>query len=813
MLVVDINNQTTDSSTHSKDAVINSLRGLLDTGDEVDKCNASRALGSIGAIEAIDDLVLKLGDEDIDVCIDATEALGKLNAQHVVPQLIESLVNDPDGELKTAIVKALGEIKSPASIPILLEIADHHPQNMIIDSNEDWDDWWDMQRQAVIALGKMKAESATQVLQDLLTRDDVLDIEHDILKSLVRIGGRGEQIVMDQLKSESALTRRRAAHELSYSSSPESLKSLASAFTDSSEDVRLGALQALVDRKASKYLPAIKLLKRDRSEKVRQAALLAYNQLNLLLESETAGPISADTAADAHLIKDPDANVRSTYLQSLQSSHANIDDDLLKNQIFTALNDKNEAVILAVIPLLPKLAEVELAETRLIELILRPKLSSPILTSCINTLARLSRWNVNISRALTRLINHQDGAIRLTTLQALMSLEKNTDDVDMDQNLNTTPIDIINETLNGRVVLEVEVASIVAGAVPDACETEAGVTPTERDIGDKEPGDKESGDDQTEEVMSTLESILQDSQRVEQSLQQMNNLPVPAADSDPSMSEYHDLVQNNIVRSEWLFDQKEEIPVARDVQRLAARILSGLPTHLAEEKSSRIINSLLTALNATDIKLATNAAESLSQIAINKPGLPGIEYAYGGLVTQFHSEQWDLKQACMKALAAIRNRAAIPILMTALDHKRSALRIQAIQAITELMLEGDELVKNAHVQELPPSLSEWLMTLIDYLEDNEAGVRYAAVNNLKRCLMADEIKMQQGLVDDTIEKIITAVFNKPGGRTNDMARALKAVAPVQATEKLIQLLKQLPSSYERRFAIEMLEEMYRSTAD
>ena len=48
-----------------------------------------RALGSIGAVEAIDDLVLRLRDEDIDVCIDAAEALGKLNALQVVPQLLE----------------------------------------------------------------------------------------------------------------------------------------------------------------------------------------------------------------------------------------------------------------------------------------------------------------------------------------------------------------------------------------------------------------------------------------------------------------------------------------------------------------------------------------------------------------------------------------------------------------------------------------------------------------------------------------------------------------------------------------------------
>ncbi|MCH7879975.1 MAG: HEAT repeat domain-containing protein [Proteobacteria bacterium] len=797
------NNQTSDPSSQCKAMVIHRLRDLLDAGDEVDKCNASRALGSIGAVEAIDDLVLRLRDEDIDVCIDAAEALGKLNALHVVPQLLESLEHDPDGELKTAIVKALGEIKSPASIPVLLQLAEHHPEDMIIDSNEDWDDWWDMQRQAVISLGQMKAEQATPVLQQLLSSDDVLDIEHDILKSLVSIGGEGEQIVIDQLKSASAQTRRRAAHELSFSNSSESLKALASAFTDSSEEVRLNALQALVDRKAGQYLRAIELLKKDRSEKVRQAAILAYNDLSLMVKSEIAGEKSTPIAVSQRLLKDPDADVRAAYLQSLQSTATKLDQDQLSDQILSALNDKNEKVILAAIPLLLKLSNPEQAQAQLIQLILRPKLSSQIITSCIDILAQLCRWNVKVSRIMTSLINHNDSSIRLTTLQALMSLEKNLDEVNLDQDTHSTPIDIVNQTLNGRVVLEIEVASIVDSANPGRLEPEAKITPEEQ----------ESSDDQAVEAMSTLESILQDNQQVEESLKQMNNEPAIDQDPDPSLDEYRDLVQDNIVRSEWLFDQKEDVSVASDVRRLAARILSGLPGHLSEEKSTRIINSLLSALNAEDCKLRTCAAESIAQIAIANPKTPGIEYAFGGLVTQFHNEQWDLKLACMKALAAIRNRAAIPILITALDHSRAALKIQAIQSITDLMLDGDELLKNAHVPELPPSLSEWFISLIDCLEDSESGVRYSAVKNIKRCLLHDEINQQQQLIDRAIEQIIKSAVSNQGGRTRDMALILKDIAPVQATEKLIQLLKDLTSSYERRFVIEMLEEMYRFTAD
>ena len=803
MLKVDIDNQAGDVSRHCKAVVVHRLRDLLDAGDELDKCNASRALGTIGAVEAIDDLVLRIRDEDIDVCIDATEALGKLNALEVVPQLLESLQNDPDGELKTAIVNALGEIKSPASIPMLMQLAEHRPEDMVIDSNEDWDDWWDMQRQAIIALGKMKAEQAIPVLQQLLGSDDVLDIEHDILKSLVSIGGEGEQAVIDQLKLAAVQTRRRVAHELSFSNTPQSLKALASAFTDSAEDVRLYALQALVDRKAVKYLPAIELLKKDRSEKVRQAAILACDNLSDVDKPEKADQKRSTADLNHRLLKDPDANVRSTYLLSLQSSDAEFDQDQLNQQIQSALNDDSETVILAAIPLLAKLSEAEQAETQLIQLMLRPKLSSEILGCCIRTLAQLSRWNVQVSRVMARLIDHKDSHIRLASLQALMSLEKNLPGVDVDQDMRTTPIDTVNQTLNGRVVLEIEVASLVDSAAPESPEPELETI-------SEQP---ESGESQEIEPKSTLESILLDNQQVEQSLKRMNNEPEAKVEPDPAMNEYHGLVQGNVVRSEWLFDQKEEVSVARDVRRMAARILSGLPEHLSDEKSAKVVSGLITALNTDDSKLRTYAADSLAEIASANPKISGIENAFGGLVTQLHNENWDLKLACIKALGAIRNRAAIPILLPVLDHDRAALRIQVIQSITDLMLDGDELLKNAHIPEPPPSLNEWVMSLIDCLEDSENGVRYSAVKNLKRCLMDDEMSQQQQLIDSAIDQIINAVFSNHGGRTRDMAQVLKDLAPIQATEKLAQLLKDLTTSHERRFAIEMLEEMYRFTPE
>ncbi|MCP3686809.1 MAG: HEAT repeat domain-containing protein [Gammaproteobacteria bacterium] len=783
------NDQATNSQPPAcKAGVITSLRNLLDTGDEVDKCNASRALGSIGACEAIDDLVLRLRDEDIDVSIDAAEALGKLKAKRVVPQLIDSLKNDPDGELKTVIVKALGEIADPASIPVLLELAEHQPEDMIYDSNDDWNDWWDMQKQAVVALGNMHVEQAGDVLKRLLLDEDALDIEHDILKALVKIGASGEKVVVEQLNSGSVLSRRRAAYALSFSQTPESLKSLASLFRDRAEDVRLSALQAIVDRKATKYLAAVNLLKKDRSEKVRQAAILAYNELAVLSESTT-------TLAPNHsrLLNDPDGNVRATYLVSLQCEDLQIDENELSKLVYSALKDSDEHVVEAAIPLLLRLPDKKAGIDRLIDMLESSTSSTQVMQACLQTLVKFSRWNSDIAQVMYGLIGHKDSAVRLATLRALMQMECEIDSLKIPAQ-NNTPIDMVEAALKGYVVPHIEIA------------------PTVEDDNADSSAQAQANDEETDDVAatSTLESIMQDNRQVEYLLQEANSAPVVDVDQDPSLDEYHDLVEGNIVRGEWLFGQKQAVPIAQDVQRLAARLLSNIPAHLGDQKTTRIINSLLSALNSGDEVLRCSVADSITQIAKDNPDTAGLEYSYGGLVTQFHNQQWDLKLSCMRALAAIRNRGAIPVVLTALEHERSALRVEALHAITDLQLYGNEPVKNAHLPEDSPSLIEWVNTLIGYLTDAEPGIRYSSVANLKRCLAAEEVRQQAGLCETAIEKIVAAAFENLGGRTRDMAQVLKEFAPEQGTSILLKYLNELQSSYDRRFAIEMLEEMYRS---
>jgi len=171
----------------NKTKVIDSLCHLITTGDEVDRCYASRTLGVLGETQAIPTLVQCLRDEDVDVSIDAAEALGRIGDPIVVPKLLESLTHDPDGEVKTAVVEALAQIEGVDVIAPLLEVAKVCP------------DWWDMQLKAVKALGRKRVKEAVPILSTILDDDENQDIESEILIALALIGGDGEEILIQRL--------------------------------------------------------------------------------------------------------------------------------------------------------------------------------------------------------------------------------------------------------------------------------------------------------------------------------------------------------------------------------------------------------------------------------------------------------------------------------------------------------------------------------------------------------------------------------------------------------------------------------------
>jgi len=273
----------TEQNSLVKSKVVESLGILLDNGDEVDRCYACKTLGLLGDNRVTDKLTERLRDEDIDVCVDAAEALGRLGVPETISTLVESMYKDPDGEVKIAIVEALGQIGcqtgSDEVITPLLEIAAKCPENMVIDENDTWDSWWDMQLKVVEALGQMQVKEAVPVFQAILEDKDNQDIESEILKALAIIGAEGEQVLCKRLVDGSARQRRRAAKALGYTKSESAVVALSSALHDKDSDVRIASVNALQNCSATEQLAAILLAQKDHDAEVCSAAIIAVQNL------------------------------------------------------------------------------------------------------------------------------------------------------------------------------------------------------------------------------------------------------------------------------------------------------------------------------------------------------------------------------------------------------------------------------------------------------------------------------------------------------------------------------------------------------
>ena len=182
------------------------LSELLQTGDEVDRCYAARALGVLSQ---------SLRDEDIDVCVDAATALGMIADASSVPALVESLEHESSGEICTAVTEALGNIASPASVEALLQILQERPDGL--EWQDDWDSWWDVQLEAVKALSQAHADEAIPALLAFMDSEEQQDIENDVLKALVSLSGQACAAVAERVSNHdpAPLHRRRAArHDL-----------------------------------------------------------------------------------------------------------------------------------------------------------------------------------------------------------------------------------------------------------------------------------------------------------------------------------------------------------------------------------------------------------------------------------------------------------------------------------------------------------------------------------------------------------------------------------------------------------------------
>lgn len=785
----------------AKSKTITAIRGLLAKGDATDRCTSCRALGVLGDNTAVADLVERLRDEDIDVCVDAAEALGRIGDPCSVTPLLESLDHDPSGEVRNAVISALGAFDDPRVNTALMQIIADRPNDLEWDG--DWDPWWDIQLRAVEILGLKQASEAVSVLSTLLNDEDMQDIESETLKALAQMGKPGVKILAHRLHHGTARQRRRAAHAMAYADNTEVTRILGQSLQDASADVRIAAIESLTQLQIKHYLGVILLLMRDTNADVRNAALKAAMVLSQL---EGSSGITTDQLKN--LLADRSEQVRLTALQAVSTSTARPLSEELTRVIGICLQDPDSEVVAMACELLSEIPEPSLLN-ELITLLKDSNRNERVRRAAALALSKVAgqqeKTNSEVIQAFMMAARDEAAVVRVVAVQALVELES--DDHGDEQSPLAFVIDLLRgDFLQDTPTPQTQKPDNIVVAFTDTPETK----PAHGNIQPEEAAHVEYIDVDTDEefaelplATSTLAAITMDNVETAILLDQHAESEVQqTAENDESLQEYEEIVRKNAAAGEWLLASRKKPALHQQIRCTAARML-------ATSNNKTVINALIETLSDPDDELRRECADAISIIAHRHPQTANLMNAFGALLTQLHSEHLDLRLACLRALEALGNRAALPMILELGDDKEASVRIQSIRSLVTLATQAVIPQQTDHMvlEEIePPVITR---RLFNSLDDSASGVRSAAIRGLLSWLKHNPELCTDKQMQILTNRMLDAALGSDGSQAREMGRALRLLDPELSVEPVLQRLQALDDSALRRFVLEVLEELYR----
>ena len=240
------------------------------------------------------------------------------------------------------------------------------------------------------------------------------------------------------------------------------------------------------------------------------------------------------------------------------------------------------------------------------------------------------------------------------------------------------------------------------------------------------------------------------------------------------------------------------LDINSDVRVLSARVLGAAAR-------PEVVTALIEAMQDAEPEIQMAAVESLARIARVAPKTPGLQNAAGPLITHLNFAGRQLRLACAHALGALGKSDGLAPLMELLEDTDPLIRSQAIHGLTELargiaIRDGKPTIKSGN------TANKVARALTSCLNDKDPGVQKAAAQGLTA--LSSTFK-QPELLQEVVHRLIDAGIAIDGRVSRDMGRALRDAAPELGGAALVEKLTTLPSSTQRRFAMEMLEEIYR----
>ena len=833
----------------NKTQYIEKLRSLIKDGDEVDRCYAIRGLAAIKDLASTDIILESLHDEDLDVSIDAVNALGILGKEaeenelkKITDKLIESLINDPESEIKVACLESLSLVGDKKAIPHFLKIAEERPEEMNFSSG-DWDMWWDMQLQSIRGLGKLKVNEAIPVLQRLIETNDYHDIENEIFNTIVEIESEGsDEYLLTLLTDGNERIKRRVAKALGKSQSKSTLKLLARSLQDKNPDVRSATLFALQERGVTQYLPAILLLFRDSNANVRQAAVKVAHQLSQQIKSNDS---HADelTKELIPMLYDTDQTVKATVLDTLLNLSWQAEEKeitYLSEQLKTCTGDCFSALCRTITT--QNLAD---GYANLLYLLQHNELETEEKIHALTALGKSEQWNPAIESTIGQLIFDDKSVVRLAALEALADL--NTQHPTGSAYPGRLPIDMISETLQGqlkppathKVIPIVPIDDIEKKFELEKEKKVAESVETKNTDKDREKVDTAFMDDALQQIsqsiadgekpmpLSTLDSIaithvedeLEKVVAENKELAESAKLLKEQEEEKEELKEFFELTEDNKKISSWLIN-KENIDVNIDIKRLAARILGKVG-------SDNTFALLLKTFETDDTELKREATLSIAELLKNNIASiedPALKASILEAINQeLNAEERDLRIASARALAELGTVDDISALIEKLFDSDVAMRMQTLHSLSKIACRIDDSVdetvqSNNKENENKKTINYLALAelMLDQLKNNEFGIHRAAIEALIPLFSNKNGNKLNGstvsLKQMAISRLIQAGLSGTHGQVQDMSWGLKALDKELSSSRLLEEIENASSSVERRYMIEMLGELHKEKA-
>ncbi|MFC1664385.1 HEAT repeat domain-containing protein [Pseudomonadota bacterium] len=767
---------------NQKDKIAKHLCQFLESGDEVDRCGISKVLGKIKAVGATAALITCLRDDNIDVCVDAAEALGRIGEPHGIAALTETLLEDPSSEVKCAATDALKGHGTPEVIAAMLEVLLQSPEQM--DSDEsDRNFGWDLQLKLTEALGELRATEALPCLTHLLEDDfeDAEAIETEILRALSKLGDQGENIILKRLKQGTPRQKRRAAQTLPLCHSSRSWDALVNAIHD--KEVRSSVVEALCSYlDADKFLELFLELLKDPAVQVRSSVLKAILRLKI---GKTMRIKFVD--AVAVLLHDIDSQVRILALNTLTQlterlQHLNIERALLVN-----LLDQDPYVSIAACELIEN-CRYSPAIPILQKLIQQSDQESAALPQAIRTLGGLldpagEEWTLFIP-----LLELDQQTVCLATLNVLIDLDKRSDSklAADDQQISAadSPMATLLQGLNGE---------LIATAKSETDEEIATSSPPIESA--MESPEKNS----LAAATSTIEAILLDNDETKAKLSAdtltSSDSNPPQETFDGSLSDYNTIVDNN----SWQ-RQGSRNPLAKpavNIRYLCARVLGN-------SDRSEVLTMLMANAHSEDVQLCKECLSSIAVILERNTYLSPPAGLFELLICKVEDSDLETKLNAIRCLGLLGDELVITPLIQKLNHSDPAVCVQAIRALSILLKIKPYGTGEPHpINDQRGESALIYQAIYSLLGDSRSIVRRTATEALSHLNSTD-----------ATDGIIAAAALDDGSQARILGQSIRKLAgDNDISAPLIRALDGCVNSAERHVFVAMIEEIYTNTTD